>query len=87
MNFGIQVQTMRDAERLSRICNQYPYEFYLRAHKQCADPKSTLGVLAMMYADRNHLIVDTGDMPDEVIMDFTEDLVDFIKPVPVLKAL
>ena len=52
MNIKIHVDNMRDAERLSYLCNHYPYELYLRAGKFCADPKSTLGVLAMMYADR-----------------------------------
>lgn len=87
MIIGINVGSMREAERLSRVCNQFPYEMYLRAKKFCADPKSTLGVLAMMYADRDNMTIDTGDMPDEVIMDFSEALSDYIKPVAVESAL
>ncbi len=80
MNIKVQVDNMREAEKLSYLCNQFPYEMYLRANKFCADPKSTLGVLAMMYQDKTNLIIDTGDMPDDVIMDFSEKLGGFIKP-------
>ncbi len=80
MNIRIQVDNMREAERLSNICNQFPYEMFLRVNKFAADPKSTLGVLAMMYADKTNLVIDTGDMPDDVIMDFSEKLSDFIAP-------
>ena len=80
MNIKIRVNNMRDAERLSHLCNRFPYEMLLHANQFCADPKSTLGVLAMMYADRTKLVIDTGDMPDDVIMDFSEQLADFVKP-------
>ena len=79
MNIKIHVENMRDAERLSYLCNHFPFELYLRAGKFCADPKSTLGVLAMMYADKTNLTLDTGDMPDEELRKFSRSIVEFIK--------
>lgn len=81
MNIKIQVDNMREAERLSYICNQFPYEMYLRANQYCADPKSTLGVLAMMYAEKTNLIIDTGDMPDDAMVNFSGKISEFVKPV------
>ena len=77
MLVNIKVENMRDAEQLSYICNQFPYEIFLRANKFCADPKSTLGVLAMMYNDKDNLIMDTGDMPDNIIKEFSAKLTPF----------
>ena len=79
MNIKIHVENMRDAERLSYLCNHFPFELYLRAGKFWADPKSTLGVLAMMYADKTNLTLDTGDMPDEELRKFSRSIVEFIK--------
>ncbi|MEF9896461.1 MAG: hypothetical protein RSJ41_10905 [Clostridia bacterium] len=81
MNIKIQVDNMRDAEKLSYICNGFPFEMFLRANKFCADPKSTLGILAMMYTDKNNLIIDTGDMPDEQQKNFVKKIADFVRPV------
>jgi hypothetical protein len=77
MFINIKVENMREAEQLSYICNQFPYEMYLRANKYCADPKSTLGVLAMMYNDKANLIMDTGDMPDNIMKEFSAKLAPF----------
>lgn len=79
MQIKVKVETMKDAEKLSYVCNTFPYEMYLRAEKYCADPKSTLGVLAMMYTTKDKLLLDTGDMPDETIRVFSDHISDFIR--------
>ena len=48
MIIHIHVNSMKDAEHLSSICKDYPNELFLRSEKFCIDPKSTLGILAMM---------------------------------------
>ena len=60
MTIHIHVDTMKDAERLSHICKEYENEVYLKSDKFCVDPKSTLGILAMMYSARDNMYLDTG---------------------------
>jgi hypothetical protein len=72
MNIKIHVDTMKDAERLSDICKKFPNEILLRADTFCIDPKSTLGILAMMYSARDRMYIDTADMADKEIPVFTE---------------
>ena len=79
MNIHIHVDTMKEAERLSHICKEYENEVYLKSDKFCVDPKSTLGILAMMYSARDNMYLDTGDMGDTVLPKFVEALHDFIK--------
>ena len=79
MNIHIHVDTMKDAERLSHICKEYENEVYLKSDKFCVDPKSTLGILAMMYSARDNMYLDTGDMGDTVLPKFVEALHDFNK--------
>lgn len=78
MNIQIHVDTMKDAERLSTACQKFPYEFFLRAEKFCVDPKSTLGVLAMMYSARDKMYIDTGDMEDTTIPALVKALDSFL---------
>lgn len=66
----IKVENMKEAERLSDICKQYPNELALRGDRFCVDPKSTLGILAMMYSARDKMFLDTGDIEDDVLPDF-----------------
>lgn len=80
MKIRIQVENMRQAEKLSAICNNFPYEISLHAKQFSADPKSVLGVLAMMYSDRSDLLLDTGDMPDGEIDKLSRELTEFVKP-------
>ena len=70
MNIHIHVDSMKAAEQLSFICKEYPNEIFLRSDKFCIDPKSTLGILAMMYSARDHMILDTGDMNEAVMTKF-----------------
>ncbi len=66
----IKVENMKEAEHLSDICKQYPNELALRGDRFCVDPKSTLGILAMMYSARDKMFLDTGDIEDDVLPDF-----------------
>ena len=59
----IQVESMKAAEQLSGICKNYSEELFLRSDKFCIDPKSTLGILAMMYSARDSMYLDTGEVP------------------------
>ena len=70
MNIHIHVDSMKAAEQLSFICKEFPGEIFLRSEKFCIDPKSTLGILAMMYSARDHMILDTGDMDEKVMSRF-----------------
>lgn len=78
MNIKVKLDSMKAAERLSNVCKAFPYELNLRAGAASADPKSTLGVLAMMYANRRDLRLDTGDMPDDVMSEFTSNISPFL---------
>ena len=78
MNVHIHVDSMKEAEHLSAICKEYPYELYLRSEKFCIDPKSTLGILAMMYSARDGMTLDTADMPDADAEKLRAALQDFV---------
>ena len=65
MNIHIHVDSMKAAERLSSICKEFERDVALRSEKFCVDPKSLLGILAMMYSSRDQLFLDTGSMDDE----------------------
>ena len=64
MNIHIRVDSMKAAEQLSSICKEFSNELFLRSEKFCIDPKSTLGILAMMYSARDEMYLDTGDLGD-----------------------
>lgn len=70
MLLHINVGSMKEAEHLSSICKDYPNELALRADRFCVDPKSTLGILAMMYSARDNMYLDTGDIEDTVLPEF-----------------
>ena len=74
MTIHIRVDSMKAAEQLSSICKEYPNELFLRSEKFCVDPKSTLGILAMMYSARDSMYLDTGDLEDQQISGFIERL-------------
>ena len=70
MNVPIRVESMQEAERLSAICKEYPCALLLKSGRYCIDPKSTLGVLAIMYAARGHLYLDTNDLDESLYPQF-----------------
>lgn len=70
MLIHIHVDSIKAAEQFSFICKEYPNEIFLRSEKYCIDPKSTLGIMAMMYSARDSMILDTGDMDGEVLSRF-----------------
>ena len=72
MKIHIRVESMKAAEHLSAICKEFSEEMYLRSDKFCIDPKSTLGILAMMYSARDHMFLDTGSMTEQDIPKFLE---------------
>ena len=78
MLIKIHVDSMKDAERLSAICREHSEEILLRADHFCVDPKSTLGVLAIMYSARDSMQLDTGDMGDIAIKKFIKELADYL---------
>jgi len=78
MNIHVHVDSMKAAEQLSAICKDYSAELYLRSDKFCIDPKSTLGILAMMYSARNTMYLDTNDMEDEQIPHLIQAIDSFI---------
>lgn len=78
MTIHVHVDSMKAAEQLSSICKDYSNELFLRSEKFCIDPKSTLGILAMMYSARNSMYLDTGDLSDKEIPRFLRDIHDFI---------
>ncbi len=70
MKMHIHVDSMKAAEQLSAICKDFTEEVLLRSEKFCVDPKSTLGVLAMMYSARDTMFLDTNDMDDATLPKF-----------------
>lgn len=70
MNVPIRVDSMKDAERLSSICKEYPCALLLKSGRYCIDPKSTLGILAMMYAGRGSMYLDTNDLDESLYPEF-----------------
>ncbi|MBO2518014.1 MAG: hypothetical protein CW338_12225 [Clostridiales bacterium] len=80
MLINIEVKTMKDAERLSQICKDYEAELLLRGKdKFCVDPKSTLGIFAIMYSAKDSMMMDTADMDDSELPGFIKRIEDFIK--------
>ena len=78
MTFHIHVDNMKEAERLSDICKDFPYELSLKADRFCVDPKSTLGILAIMYSSKDNMVMDTGDMGDKSVQEFVERIGSYI---------
>ena len=78
MNIPIHIDSMKSAEQFSTICKAFPNEFFLRADQFCVDPKSTLGILAMMYSAKNQLVLDTGDLDDAGIPAFLQAIDSYI---------
>lgn len=74
MTIHINVASMKEAERLSDICKNFPNELALRADRFCVDPKSTLGILAMMYSARDKMYLDTGDLDDKDLPNFLRQI-------------
>ncbi len=70
MIIHIHVDSMKAAERLSNICKEYDNDFFLRSEKFCIDPKSTLGIMAMMYSVRNRMFLDTGALSEADLAEF-----------------
>ena len=74
MNVHIHVDSMKEAEHLSAICKEYPYELQLKSDKFCIDPKSTLGIMAMMYSVRNRMFLDTGALNEADLAKFLQEI-------------
>ena len=74
MIIHIHVDSMKAAERLSNICKEYDNEFFLRSEKFCINPKSTLGIMAMMYSVRNRMFLDTGTLDEESLNRFLSEI-------------
>ena len=65
---------MKSAEHLCSICKEYPEEIRLRSGVYDVDPKSPLGVLALMYSARNQMYLDTGDLPETSLKRFLKSI-------------
>ena len=44
MNVEINILGLKNAEKFSSICQNYPVELYLRSGQFCVDPKSMLEI-------------------------------------------
>ncbi len=66
----IHVDSMKAAELLSAICKDCGPDVSLCSEKFRIDPKSTLGILAMMYSSRDNMFLDTGSMTEEEVNRF-----------------
>ena len=65
MTVKIHVDSMKAAEQLSAICKSFSGEIFLRSDQYCVDAKSTLGILAIMYASRDEMRLDTGNLSEQ----------------------
>ena len=48
MLINVKINSMKDAEHFSNIVRRYPAEITLKADQFCVDPKSAMGVLAIL---------------------------------------
>lgn len=80
MSIHIHVDTMKEAEHLSAICKEYPYELQLKSDKFCIDPKSTLGILAMMYSARDNMYLDITELDENLYPKFMADIESYMVP-------
>ena len=51
---------------------------FLRSEKYHIDPKSTLGILAMMYSARDHMFLDTGSLEESDLPRFLQAIDGYI---------
>ena len=79
MLINVKIDGMMDAEHFSNFVRRYPAEITLKADKFCVDPKSALGVLAILYSARDNMVLDTGDMDDGDIPKLVRDIQNYIK--------
>lgn len=79
MKLEVAVNGIKEAEKFSAICQEYPYEMLMRSGDFCMDPKSMLGVLAIFYSAKEPVVLDTGDMDDQQIEKFCKAIKDYIK--------
>ena len=79
MNIEINILGLKNAEKFSSICQNYPTALYLRSGQFCVDPKSMLGVLAIFYSASDPVFVDTNDMDDGTLQKFTKDIDRYVK--------
>lgn len=77
MHIHLHVDSMKAAEELSVICKRFPEEIYLRSSEFCIDPKSTLGILAMMYSAKDQMYLDTAQMTEPHLSQLNEALTPF----------
>lgn len=62
MNIHIHVDSMKAAEHLCSICREYPEDLRLHSDAFSVDPKSPLGILALMYSSKDQMYLDTGNL-------------------------
>ena len=74
MNIHIHVDSMKAAEHLCNICREYPENIRLRSGSCSIDPKSALGILALMYTARNQLYLDTANLKDASLACFLKSI-------------
>jgi len=79
MNIEINVQDLQNSEKFSAICQNYPFQLYLRSGQFCVDPKSMLGVLAIFYSASDPVFVDTNDMDEETTQKFLKEINPYLK--------
>lgn len=79
MNIEINTLGLKNAEKFSSICQDYPFQIYLRSGQFCVDPKSMLGVLAIFYSASDPVVLDTNDMDEETTQKFVKDIGQYIK--------
>ena len=79
MKIEISIEGLKNAEKFSSICQDYPSQLYLRSGQFCVDPKSMLGVLAIFYSASDPVFVDTGEMDEETLKKFAKDIAAYTK--------
>lgn len=79
-NVHIHVDSMKAAEHLSAICKEFPYELRLKSDKFCIDPKSTLGILALMYSAKDSMYLDINDLDENLYPKFMSAIESYMVP-------
>lgn len=81
MKIHIHVDSMKAAEHLCSICREYPGEdIRLRSDRYSIDPKSPLGILALMYSTRNQMYLDIGNLEETSLKRFLKSISAYLVP-------
>lgn len=79
MILSVHIDNMKEAEQFSAVLRNYAGDITLKADQYCVDPRSILGVLAIMYSAHNNMVLDTGDTPEGDLIRLQADVAPYLQ--------